>query len=301
VTHSASIGSLNGKAVLIGTLASACWGVSTVMTKGILESVPPITLLLVQLICSNAFLWAIAKMQDIAVPRLTHAIRTGLPGLLQPGLSFTAGITGLSLTTASVEALIWSTESLMIMGLARLILGERIKSPLIALSGLGVLGVALVSVGRSAEMPPGALLGNCLILVGVFCAALYTVLVRRQVMDCSPLLLVTLNQSVGLLGVLGVWLVQQVWFGSGVAHLSWQIWGLAAISGIMLHALPFWLFTILLQRVPAGIAGLFLILIPLFTISGAGLFLGETLSTWQWVGAGLILVTLTGVSLLYRE
>jgi drug/metabolite transporter (DMT)-like permease len=303
LAHSAS--ALTGKSVLIGTLASACWGISTVMTKGVLETVPPITLLLIQLLCSNAFLWTIVKAQRVAIPPIPQAIRTGLPGLLQPGLAFVTGIIGLSLTTASVEALIWSMESMMIMGLAWLILGERIKFSLIAIACVGVLGVVLVSFVGSVSMSTTAgtmtLLGNLLILIGVFCAALYTVLTRRQIMDFSPLLLVTLNQSVGLIGVFGIWIVEQVWFSSEIDNLSIQNWGLAAVSGLMLHALPFWLFTVLLRQVTAGVAGLFLILIPLFTISGAGLFLGETLSLVQWVGAALILVTMASVSVLYKE
>jgi drug/metabolite transporter (DMT)-like permease len=299
LAHSSS--TLTGKSVLIGTLSSACWGISTVITKGVLETVPPITLLLIQLLCSNAFLWAIVKAQRVAIPPIPQAIRVGLPGLLQPGLSFIAGIIGLSLTTASVEALIWSMESMMIMGLAWLILGERIKLSLIAIACVGVLGVVLVSFVDSVAMSTTALLGNLLILIGVFCAALYTVLIRRQVTTFSPLILVTLNQSVGLIGVFGIWIVEQVGFSSGIENLSIQNWGLAAVSGLMLHALPFWLFTVLLRQVTAGVAGLFLILIPLFTISGAGLFLGETLSIVQWVGATLILVTMASVSVLYKE
>jgi drug/metabolite transporter (DMT)-like permease len=299
LTHHSS--SLNSKAVLIGTLASACWGISTVITKGVLETVPPMTLLLIQLLCSNAFLWAIVKVQRVTIPSLPQAVRVGLPGLLQPGLSFATGITGLALTTASVESLIWSMESMMIMGLAWLILGERIQVSLIALASLGVVGVVLVSFVGAETQGASALWGNLLIFVGVFCAALYTVLIRQQVMDFSPLVLVTLSQSVGLVGVAGLWVVQQIWFDIGIADLSLQNWGLAAVSGIMLHALPFWLFTILLRQVPAGVAGLFLILIPLFTIGGAGLFLGETLSPLQWVGAGLILVTMASLSVLYKE
>jgi drug/metabolite transporter (DMT)-like permease len=292
---------LTGKAVLIGTLASACWGISTVITKGVLETVPPLTLLLIQLLCSNAFLWAIVKVQRVSLPPIPQAIRAGLPGLLQPGLAFVTGLIGLSLTTASVEALIWSMESLMIMGLAGLFLGERIKVSLIAIASVGVLGVVLVSFVGSVAMGATALLGNFLILIGVFCAALYTVLTRRQVMDFSPLLLVTLNQSIGLMGVLGIWMVEQVFFSAGIENLSGQSWGLAALSGLMFHALPFWLFNMLLRQVPAGVAGLFLILIPLFTISGAGLFLGETLSPVQWVGAALILGTMASLSVLYKE
>jgi drug/metabolite transporter (DMT)-like permease len=268
------------------------------MTKDILDSVPPLTLLVIQLVCSNAFLWAIVKAQRIPLPSLIQGIQFGLPGLLQPGLAFIGGIIGLSMTTASVEALIWSTETLMIMGLAWLMLGERIGIPLIALSLLGVLGVVLVNF--TGETLGTAYLGNLLIFGGTFCAALYTVIVRKRVHDLNPLLLVTLNQSVGLMGVAIVWLVSLLW-SRPEWNITWLGWGMAIASGLLLHAIPFWLFTLLLQKVEASLAGLFLILIPVFTISGASLFLGETFSQTQWIGAGLTLVTMAIVSWLYKE
>jgi drug/metabolite transporter (DMT)-like permease len=271
------------------------------MTKGVLDSIPPLTLLVIQLICSNAFLWAIVKAQRVSLPPFPKAIQHGLLGLLQPGLAFITGIIGLSLTTASVEALIWSTETLMIIGLAWLVLGERISISLMALSLLGVLGVVLVNF--TGEAMGNAYWGNVLIFVGTFCAALYTVLMRKQVMELSPLVMVTLNQSLGLVGVVGVWGVSQIWSRPAfeMTAMTAQSWGLAIASGLLLHAIPFWLFTLLLQKVEASLAGLFLILIPLFTISGACWFLGETLSPIQWMGAGLILVTMASVSWIYQE
>jgi drug/metabolite transporter (DMT)-like permease len=268
------------------------------MTKGVLDSIPPLTLLVIQLICSNAFLWAIVKAQRVSLPPFSKAVQYGWLGLLQPGLAFITGIIGLSLTTASVEALIWSTETLMIMGLAWLILGERIGRPLLALSLLGVVGVVLVNF--TGEAMGNAYWGNLLIFVGTFCAALYTVLMRQQVMKLSPLVMVTLTQSVGLVAVLGAWGISLFW-SRPAFEMTAQSWGLAIASGLLLHAIPFWLFTLLLQKVEASLAGLFLILIPLFTISGACWFLGETLSLTQWLGAGLILVTMASASWLYKE
>jgi drug/metabolite transporter (DMT)-like permease len=282
----------------LGTSAAACWGISTVITKGVLDSIPPLTLLVIQLVCSNAFLWTIVKAQRIPLPTLSQGIRYGLPGLLQPGLAFIGGVIGLSMTTASIEALIWSTETLMIMGLARLILGERVGMPLVALSGLGVVGVVLVNF--TGEPIGTAYLGSLLIFGGTFCAALYTVIVRRRVMDLNPLLLVTLNQSVGLVGVGIVWLISLLWSRPEL-NLTPVAWGMAGASGLLLHAIPFWLFTLLLQKLEASLAGLFLILIPVFTISGASLFLGETFSPTQWLGASLTLVTMAIVSWLYKE
>jgi drug/metabolite transporter (DMT)-like permease len=298
VVKSSVPSTFNGQVVLLGTSSAACWGISTVMTKGILADIPPLTLLVIQLIGSNAFLWAVVKAQKLSLPPLLPAVRYGLPGLLQPGLAFITGIIGLSLTTASVEALIWSTETLMIIGLAWLILGERIGLPLVALSLLGFWGVVLVNF--TGEAIGNAYWGNLLIFIGTFCAALYTVLVRKRIMDLNPLVLVTLNQSMGLVAVLGVWGVSQFWSRPGF-EMTPQTWGIAVVSGLLLHAVPFWLFTLLLQKVEASLAGLFLILIPLFTISGASLFLGETLTSMQWMGAGLILVTMAIVSWLYKE
>jgi drug/metabolite transporter (DMT)-like permease len=293
------------KTVALGTSSAACWGISTVITKGVLESVPPLTLLVIQLIFSNAFLWAIVRIQGVALPTFIQGVRAGLPGLLQPGLAFIAGIIGLSLTTASVEALIWSMETVMIIGLAWVILGERVNWTLIGLSLLGVLGIVMVNLtGQDAGQYPHAAWGAGLIFLGTFCAALYTVVVRHKVTHTSPLLLVTLNQSVGLVGVLGVWFVSQIWMRSeqlNLTRLNLTSLSLAALSGVMLHALPFWLFTIVLKRMSASLSGLFLILIPLFTISGACLFLGETLTRVQWIGAGLIVVAMGAVSGLYQE
>ncbi len=65
----------------------------------------------------------------------------------------------------------------------------------------------------------------------------------------------------------------------------------------MLHGLH----TIVLQSLPASVAALFLTLIPLFTISGAYLFLDEQLSLIQWVGAGSILGAMAGMSRLETD
>jgi drug/metabolite transporter (DMT)-like permease len=49
--------SLSGKAAVAMTLAAACWGLGTVMSKGVLDYLPPLLLLVVQLVGSLLFLW----------------------------------------------------------------------------------------------------------------------------------------------------------------------------------------------------------------------------------------------------
>jgi len=272
------------------------------MSKIALETVPPLTLLVIQLVCSNALLWTIVGLRRLALPSYQQAIKFALPGLIQPGLSFSLGIVGLSLTTVSIESLIWSTETIMIIGLAWLLLGEQVSIGLIIVSAVTFTGMVLVTVDvATAASSNASPVGNLLIFISTFCAALYTVLMRQRVAKLSPLLLVTLNQAVGLAGVFVVWLVSWRWLGTDIASIGVGTWLLAAVSGIALHALPFWLHTIVLERMPASLASLFLTLIPVFSLSGARMFLREELSSAQWVGAGLILVAMVCASLLYAK
>ena len=288
---------LTPRNLLAGVGAAACWGIATVLSKGALAFFPPLTLLVVQLLCSNVLLWSLVRIQQVPLPSPRQMLRLGLPGLIQPGLSFTLGLIGLSLTSASVEALIWSTETLFIIGLAWWMLGERVSVAIASLASLAVVGVVLVNAAGT-EAAESSLLGNLLIFAATFCAAPYTVLIRRSAPQTNPLLLVALNQAIGLVGVLAIWLVSFRWQAPLSSPDSWHIWLLAALSGILLHGLPFWLHTIVLQSLPAGLAGLFLPLVPLFTIGGATLFLNEQLSSAQWIGAGLILAAMTAISRL---
>jgi drug/metabolite transporter (DMT)-like permease len=61
----------------------------------------------------------------------------------------------------------------------------------------------------------------------------------------------------------------------------------------MYYAAAFWFYLIGLRSLPAGVAGGFLTLIPLFAIATAYFALGERLSFGQWLGASIILASVT--------
>lgn len=284
------------RALTFIVLSTLCWGSGTVLSKSILAHMQPLTLLVVQLAVSVVFLWAVMVLQKVKLPRLREVIRPGLTGLLEPGLAYTLGLLGLSLTTASMAALIWAAEPILILGLAWLVLGERLTRPLLALALLAVSGVFLViGVDTGAA---GTLTGNLLTLAGVFCCALYVILSRRLVTNMNPLLLVTLQQTVALVWVLLVWPIEL--FNSGIAPLALLtpgVWLWAVISGIVYYALAFWFYITGLKATPASLAGLFFNLIPIVSVGGAYLFLGERLAPVQWLGAALILTAVVAIVL----
>ena len=206
-------------------------------------------------------------------------------------LAYTFGLLGLTRTTASMSALLWAAEPILILGLAWLILRERLSRTLLACSLLAITGVVLVAGLDVRAEQTSLLVGNGLILLGVACCALYTVLTRQQATDLDPLLIVALQQSVALVWALAIWPIEWV-RGSGVelTTISAANWGWATLSGVLYYALAFWCYIIGLRQLPASLAGLFLNLIPIFGVGGAYLFLGERLTVVQWIGGALILL-----------
>jgi len=277
-------------------LAAACWGLGAILSKAALAHLSPLTLLVTQLIASLAVLWPLLGWQHSAVLWNRRLLALGLLGLLNPGLSYTLSLIGLTLTTASLSALLWGLEPLLIVGLAWLVLRERPTSRFLLLSSLAVAG-ALLAIGLGLDQP-GRLLGNSLILAGVACCALYTVLAQRLEAGFSPLLTVTVQQSLALVGAVLLWPADLSWITlAALKQIPLEAWALAALSGVIYYGLAFWFYLGGLQRVSAGEAGFFINLVPIFALGGAYVLLGERLTPAQWFGCGLVLLAVVGLSL----
>jgi drug/metabolite transporter (DMT)-like permease len=286
--------------LLTGTAATALWSLSTVLTKGLLNHIPPLTQLVVQLCGVNIFLWTVVRWLRLPLPRRSQLRSVGLPGLLQPGISSILFIVGLSLTSVGNETLISVTETVLTILLGWLILGEKMERRSLLLVGVALIGVVLITINSNSDY--GTVVGNLLTLISAVCYALYAIVCRRLVVNFHPLVLMAVHQSVGSVLVGGIWLLSLPWLGITVGRaIAPHLWALAALSGITLFAIPFWLYIVLLKHTQAGVASLFLTLIPVFGIAGGYVFLGERLTLMQGIGGGLILTAVLGVSLLHRE
>ncbi len=138
------------------------------------------------------------------------------------------------------------------------------------------------------------IIGNVLILIGVICAAFYSIYSQRQLIDIDPWQLIALHQLSGFLLVLGVWLISLPIFGTSIKANSFDLL-LAIISGITAYALPFFLYLIAIKGLGAAKTSILLALPPIFTIWGSFIVFKEQLSWIQWIGVGL---TLSAVSII---
>jgi drug/metabolite transporter (DMT)-like permease len=283
--------------IMVGSVAA--WGLGTVMSKSVLTHFPPLTLLVIQLTTSICFLWTLVGLRrktQLSWSGLRRAIPLGLPGLLEPGLAYSFALVGLSRTTASEAALISTLEPIMVLGLAWIFLKEKLSLSLMLLAGVAIAGISL-TIGLEFSFSHSSLGGNLLVAIGTFCAAIYVVLSRKNVEQLAPLPLAAIQQSIGLLGVMVIWLLWGNTNLSALANLSLATWGMAMLSGIVNYALGFWLYLMALQGIPASIAAQFLCLIPIFSVGGAYLFLGEQLTLNQGLG---MLLTLSAMFFLVQ-
>jgi drug/metabolite transporter (DMT)-like permease len=274
-----------------GLAACLIWAFCNVLNKKLLDlGVAPLTLLTGQLLFSTPSLWTIAFVAGRR-PKPKTVLRLMGLGVLQPGLAYGLSIIGLAMTSATIEALLFSTETLFIIALAWPLLGERPNRVTIIAGIVGSIGVALVSVGGDvAQSAHLGILGPALILSGVVAAAIYSVLLRREAVSIDALSLIAACQTGGLLTAIAGWMIWPE--PDRFAHLTLQTLPLIALSGLLMHALAFVLFAFQLQRMQAGTVGFVLLTTPVMTGALAYLWLGDRLGSLQMFGALIVLISI---------
>ena len=268
--------------------------------KLLLRQIPPSTLLVWQLGSSVVILWGLIMCSRVTLPERSDLLRLSWPGLIQPGVANLLLLLGLSLTNTIVFSFLNALETPLGLLFAHLLLGERLKRPVMVLASLAIFGAVLVALNGPDNGQPNTVQGLLLVLSGTAFAALYGAVSQSAVSarTSNPLLLVALQQTLAFAAVLITWVL--VALPRGEPHLfgapSAATWGLAALAGVFQYALPFWLFLLALRSLSVSNLTLMFTLGPVFVSCGAFLFLGEHLSAFQGYGSALTLVTLVAVS-----
>jgi drug/metabolite transporter (DMT)-like permease len=278
--------------LVYGALACLCWASGSVLTKALLSHAEPLEVLSGQLTASVIGLWAISLARGSQI-RLDDW-RVGLPGVLQPALAYGLSTVGLAQVPATLEAMIFAIETPLILLLAWPLLGERPTRLLAALGLVAFAGVIILTWRAEIDVSPKYGFGVLLIVLGAVSAALYVIAIRRMSADVDALRLTRASQTIGWLAVLVVWYATRT---QETRHLDAIDAALIAGSGLLLNAIPFLLYGLVLERASTGFAALLLPLIPVMTAAIAFGVLGETLSALQWFGAMLVLSSVAALSL----
>ena len=283
------------------------WSGNWIVGRGLRGEITPLGL--------NFWRWtfALAWLLPFTAPQMwaqravirRHWKLLGLMGLLSIAVFNLLVYLSVAKTTAVNGVLISASTPVAIVLLAWLILGDRVtwrQAVGIAVSFLGV--VAIISRGD-----PTLLLrltfnvGDLWALSTVPVWALYAVLLRRKPPELSPMTLVAVLVSIGVLAMLPFSLVAHAL--EPQVHLSWQTLGGVLYVALFASLLGIAFFNNGVAHLGPNVAGLFIHLVPVFTTVLAWAVLGEALALYHGAGIALIfggiyLTTVSGRRMVLR-
>lgn len=280
-------------AIIALVVANVVWGTTFVVTKPLLERVPPLTVAAIRFAVAVAILIPLLLLtgRRPALGRIP-----ALMGLIGVFLVYLCQNVGLQYTTAANGALIHGGIPVLTALLAALLLGECLGRRAAAGIAASLAGVAVVvALGPGAELGISAL-GDALVLASALALAGYFVVGRRAFADCDPVTLAAGVSSYGLLFLLPASAAELVVRGMARPTVD-DLLGLLYL-GAGASALAFVLWGYGLRHLAAGQAAAFANLTPLVGVGVATLLLGEPISAVQ-LGGGLLI--LGGVWLATRE
>lgn len=281
--------------LLCGLAAASIWGGMYVVSKVVLEVIPPFSLVTIRLIL-GALTLAIVLLgkgfPKISGKQMLQVLGVGLVGY---GISLSLQFIGTKLSTAANGSLVTSATPAFVLLFAWMILGEKITGRRLLALFLATLGVIAVIDPRSAQLDPGLFLGNLSLIGAAITWALYSVLVRRVTQSTDVLLFSLL----AFLGGLPVTVPASAWELSRVevGTITPGVVGGILFLGIISTALAMVLWNTAFAMVSAGLASLTFFAQPVVGTLLGWFFLGEEITPLflfggMLIGLGLVIASI---------
>ena len=272
--------------ILCGLGAASIWGGMYVVSKVVLEIIPPFSLVTLRLILGAitlAIVLLIRGIPHISSRQLWQVLGVGFVGY---GVSLSLQFLGTKLSTAANGSLVTSATPAFVLLFAWILLKEKITGRRLFALFLATLGVIAVVDPRSSQLNPDLFLGNLLLIGAAITWALYSVLVRKVTQNIDVLLF-SLIAFVGGLPVsapLGAWELST----AGVGQISLGVVGGILFLGVISTALAMFLWNTSFAYVDANLASLTFFAQPLVGTLLGWLFLKEKITLLFLLGGLLI-------------
>ena len=272
--------------ILCGLGAASIWGGMYVVSKVVLDIIPPFSLVSLRLLLGAltlAIALAMRGFPKIARTQFWQVIGVGFVGY---GISLSLQFLGTKLSTAANGALVTSATPAFVLIFAWILLKEKITSVRLIALLLATFGVVAVIDPRSAQLNPDLFLGNLLLLGAALTWALYSVLVRKatQALDVLPFSLIAFLGGLPVSLPAGAWELKTI----GVGQMNLGIVGGVLFLGIISTALAMVLWNSAFTLVDANLASLTFFAQPVVGTLLGWLFLGEKITPLFLFGGILI-------------
>ncbi|MBI3429772.1 MAG: DMT family transporter [Actinobacteria bacterium] len=292
--------SKNLKTNLFLVAAMASWGLGTVLTKIALNDFSSWVLLPFQLISSVVFLGAflfLTRNRKLATRQIRSYGKIALLGVLNPGIAYALGLSGLARIPASISVVLWAVEPLLITLIAFVFIRTSVRGEIVLAVILATIGVLLI-IGRPSGQ--SELAGVLLTLSAIAACAGYSIILNLMNVKEGSLRIVFVQQLAASLFAIALMSFQLILRGLPAMRLSlWSI-GEAVIAGILYYGIAFWMYVSGLRRTTAAKAGTFLTLIPVFGLVFSILILGERINGRQLIGSMVVIGAVISLSIFER-
>ena len=276
-------------------LATAIWGGVFVVSKLVLDYVPPVTLVAIRYAIALAVLWPLLARSGHSPVARSDLPELAVIGVVGFAISIVAQFAGTRLSTAANGALITTATPALVVLFAYPILGEALSLRRGLGLALATLGVLVVADPRTARFSPDLVLGNTLLVVAAVTWALYSVLVKRAARRHSVLTVTTYAAVFGLLATALAAPVELSIVGLPSAIPPLVVLGILYI-GVVSTAGAFYLWNKGLALLDASTAAVMFFAQPVVGSLLGWLVLGETLGPAFFLGGALIVAGVAVVS-----
>ena len=272
--------------ILCGLGAASIWGGMYVVSKVVLDIIPPFSLVSLRLLLGALTLAIVMLIRGFLRIRRREFLQVLGVGFIGYGISLSLQFLGTKLSTAANGSLVTSATPAFVLVFAALLLKERITALRLIALLLATLGVVAVIDPRSAQLNPELFLGNLLLLGAAVTWALYSVLVRKatQNLDVLPFSLIAFLGGLPVAVPAGAWELETL----GVGEITPGVVAGVLFLGVISTALAMVLWNTAFAYVDASLASLTFFAQPLVGTFLGWLFLGERITPLFLLGGLLI-------------
>jgi len=301
--------------LISGLTAAAIWGGMYVVSKVVLEVIPPFSLLTLRLLMGAIALAVVIyfrnlrtkashrehgekekKNSEVSERSVANSFSITKEffwtsfwvGFVGYGISLGFQFVGTKLSTASNGALITSTTPAFVLLFAPFLLGEKTTPRRIIALVVATLGVLAVIDPRTAELSPSLFWGNMSLLAAGLTWALYSVLVRKVSQNADLLT----SSTIMLLGGLPTSIAFSLWEinSQGIGEITIGIIGGLLFLGIISTAVAMFLWNYAFAELPAAVASLTFFAQPVVGTLLGWFFLAEKITPLFIFGGILITI-----------
>lgn len=276
---------------LMGVAVALTWGMGFVFAKAAIEHFPPILLMSLRFTVTALALAWLARL-----PR-HHWWALAKIALVGSAIQYSLTFSGLKGLDASVAVLAVQLEVPFLVLIGGLFLGESV--PLRKWVGIGL---AFSGVGLIAGEPrvTGAWEYLLLVIGGAATWAVGQAMIRR-LEDIDGLTVTAWIAVLAAPQLLAMSLIFETGHLAAMQSAGWVVWTAVAYLGLIMTALGYAMWNTLIRRHPISLVAPFLLLLPVFSVAGSVIFLGETLTERLVFGGCVVLIGLAVIMLEPRS